>query len=257
MKLEGRVAWVTGGGSGIGRAISQCFAAEGARVVVNDLRPETAEETLKTLAGSGHLAQGGDISDSARVAAMGDEIEAELGRLDVLVNNAGVDRLPGDGLEDAMGGKGSLVTLMPDAGWTRMLEIHLNGAFFCSREAAKRMIPQKSGAIINMSSIAGLGGMGAIHYATAKAGLLGFTRSLARELGARNIRVNAICPGAIDTPMAQALSEPMVKGLLAATPLRRLGTAEEIAAAALFFASDDGAFVTGQWLSPNGGIHIG
>ncbi|MEM7411512.1 MAG: SDR family oxidoreductase [Myxococcota bacterium] len=259
MKLEGRVAWVTGGGSGLGRAISQCFAAEGARVVVNDLRPETAEETVKMLAGSGHLAQGGDISDSARVAEMGAQIRQECGRLDVLVNNAGVDRLPGDGMEDVLSGgaSASLVTVMPDAGWTRMLEIHLNGAFFCAREAAKLMLETGSGSIINMSSIAGLAGMGPIHYATAKGGLLGFTKSLARELGPRKIRVNAICPGAIDTPMAQALPEPVLKGFIAATPLRRMGTAEEIAAAALFFASDDGAYLTGQALSPNGGIHIG
>jgi 3-oxoacyl-[acyl-carrier protein] reductase len=138
-----------------------------------------------------------------------------------------------------------------------MLAIHLNGAFFCARAAVVPMLEQGSGSIVNMSSIAGLGGMGAIHYATAKAGLLGFTRALAREVGARGIRVNAICPGAIETPMTQNVPAPVMKGMIAATPLRRMGTADEIAAAALFLASDESSFITGQWLSPNGGIFIG
>ena len=137
-----------------------------------------------------------------------------------------------------------------------MLAIHLNGAFFCCREAAKQMIPAQSGSIINMSSIAGLGGMGPVHYATAKGGLLGLTRSLARELGRQKIRVNAICPGAIDTPMTENMGEGLIKGLLMGTPLGRMGTAQEIAALALFLASDDGGFITGQAISPNGGIHI-
>lgn len=256
MKLEGRVAWVTGGGSGLGRAICRRFAEEGARVAVNDVRPETAEETAAALPGEGHLAVAGDVSDSARVAAMATAIDAACGRLDVLVNNAGVDRVPDDGMEQLYEG-GPLTTRMADAGWTRMLEIHLNGAFFCAREAAKRMLEGGGGAIVNMSSIAGLAGMGPIHYATAKAGLLGFTRSLARELGGRGIRVNAICPGAIDTPMTSHVPEAILKAMVAATPLGRMGSAEDIANAALYLASDDSSFVTGQWLSPNGGIFIG
>jgi 3-oxoacyl-[acyl-carrier protein] reductase len=256
MKLEGRVAWVTGGGSGLGRAISGRFAAEGARVAVHDVRPEAAEETLKSLPGTGHLALAGDVTDSARVAEVAREIDRAFGRLDVLVNNAGVDRTPGDATDKLLA-TGSITPHMSDAGWTRMLEIHLNGAFFCAREAVKRMLEHRSGSIVNMSSIAGLAGMGAIHYSTAKAGLLGFTRALARELGPRGIRVNAICPGAIETPMTANVPEPILKGMIASTPLRRMGTADEIAAAALFLASDESSFVTGQWLSPNGGIFIG
>jgi 3-oxoacyl-[acyl-carrier protein] reductase len=256
MKLAGKVAWVTGGGSGLGRAISERFAAEGAIVAVNDVRPDTAKETVAQLSGRGHLAVAGDISDSARVAEMADEIAKTCGRIDVLINNAGVDRTPGDGTETLLK-TGSITPHMSDAGWTRMLEIHLNGAFFCSRAAVTRMLEQRSGSIVNMSSIAGLGGMGAIHYATAKAGLLGFTRALAREVGARGIRVNAICPGAIDTPMTGKVPPPVMQGMIAATPLRRMGTAQEIAAAALFLASDESSFITGQWLSPNGGIFIG
>jgi 3-oxoacyl-[acyl-carrier protein] reductase len=256
MKLDGRVAWVTGGGSGLGRAISERFAAEGARVAVNDLRPETAKETALRLPGRGHLALAGDISDSARVAEMGEEIAKTCGRLDVLVNNAGVERTPGDATDKLLA-TGSITPAMSDEAWSRMLAIHLNGAFFCARAAVVQMLEQGSGSIVNMSSIAGLGGMGAIHYATAKAGLLGFTRALAREVGARGIRVNAICPGAIETPMTQNVPAPVMKGMIAATPLRRMGTADEIAAAALFLASDESSFITGQWLSPNGGIFIG
>jgi 3-oxoacyl-[acyl-carrier protein] reductase len=235
--------------------MARAFAAEGAAVAVTDLRGETAELTIKELPGSGHLAIAGDVADGEAVAAAFARIEEAHGRLDVLVNNAGVDRLPGDGFDELMK-TGSQLPYMSDEAWTRMLAIHLNGAFFCSREAAKRMLPAESGSIVNMSSIAGLAGMGAAHYATAKAGLLGLTRSLARELGRKKIRVNAICPGAIDTPMTDQLSEPIRKGLLMATPLGRIGTAEEIAALALFLASDDSAFITGQAISPNGGIHI-
>lgn len=255
MKLSGRVACITGGGSGLGRAMALAFAAEGAAVAVNDLRAETAEETVKQLPGSGHLAIGADVADGEAVAAMFARIDEAHGRLDALVNNAGVDRLPGDGFEELMK-TGSQLPHMSDEAWMRMLAIHLNGAFFCSREAAKRMIPAQSGAIVNMSSIAGLAGMGPPHYATAKGGLLGLTRSLARELGRAKIRVNAICPGAIDTPMTEQLGEGLKKGLLMATPLGRMGTAEEIAALALYLVCDDSGFITGQAISPNGGLHI-
>jgi 3-oxoacyl-[acyl-carrier protein] reductase len=255
MKLAGRVAFVTGGGSGLGRAIAQVFAREGAAVAVYDLRGEAAKETVAGLAGKGHLALAGDVSDAAAVAAAFAELDAAHARLDVLVNNAGVDRLPGDGF-DQMLKSGSQLLHMSDEAWTRMLAIHLNGAFFCTREAVRRMLPAGSGSIIHMSSVAGLSGLGPVHYATAKAGLLGLTRSLARELGRRGIRVNAICPGAIDTPMTAAIGENLRKALLAVTPLGRLGTPDEIAALALFLASDDGGFVTGQAISPNGGIVI-
>jgi 3-oxoacyl-[acyl-carrier protein] reductase len=255
VKLAGRVAFVTGGGSGLGRAIAQRFASEGARVAVNDLVPATAKETVASLPGDGHVALAGDVSDAAAVAAAFAEVEARHGRLDVLVNNAGVDRTPGDGSDKLMSGESQLLH-MSDRAFARMLEIHLHGAFYCSREAARRMIPARSGAIINMSSIAGLAGMGSVHYATAKGGLLGMTRSLARDLARFGIRVNAICPGAIDTPMARQVPEPLLRALVAVTPLGRIGRPDEIAATALYLASDDAGFVTGQAISPNGGIHI-
>jgi 3-oxoacyl-[acyl-carrier protein] reductase len=254
-KLAGRVAFVTGGGSGLGRAIAEAFAREGAAVAVYDLRGDAARETVAELAGKGHLALAGDVADAGAVAAAFAELDARHARLDVLVNNAGVDRLPGDGFDEALKG-GSQLPHMSDEAWTRMLAIHLNGAFFCTREAVRRMLPLGAGTIIHMSSIAGLSGIGPAHYATAKAGLLGFTRSLAREVGRRGIRVNAICPGAIDTPMTRAIGENLRNAVVAATPLGRLGTPQEIAALALFLASDDGAFITGQAISPNGGIVI-
>jgi 3-oxoacyl-[acyl-carrier protein] reductase len=254
MKLAGRVAFVTGGGSGIGRAIAQAFAREGAQVAVNDLVESAAQETVAALPGAGHLALAGDVTDPARVAAIFAEVERACARLDVLVNNAGVDHVPGDGLEQL--GAGVQILNMGDEGWSRMLAIHVHGAFYCAREAVRRMLAAKSGSIINMSSIAGLGGLGTLHYSTAKAALLGFTRSLARDLGRYAIRVNAICPGAIDTPMSRRIPEPLIQGLLALTPLGRVGRPEDVAATALYLASDDGAFVTGQAISPNGGIHM-
>jgi 3-oxoacyl-[acyl-carrier protein] reductase len=187
---------------------------------------------------------------------MFERLDAAHDRLDVLVNNAGVDRTPGDGQEELMK-TGKQLPHMTDAGWQRMLAIHLDGAFFCTREASKRMTPRQSGSVINISSIAGLAGMGNVHYATAKAGLLGFTKSLARELGRQKIRVNAVCPGVIDTPMAARVPEALLKGLEVATPLGRVGQAHEIATTVLYFASDDSSFVTGQALSPNGGLVIG
>ncbi len=261
MRLEDRVAVVTGGGSGIGKAICEGFAQEGAKVVINDLELATAEATLKGLSGSDHLAVAGDVTDSPRIAAIFAEVEERYGRCDILVNNAGVDRTPGDG-SDRIAETGSMLLGMSDEGFRRMLDIHLNGAFYCAREAVRIMLKgsrdsrDSRGSIINLSSIAGLAGLGVVHYATAKGGVLGFTRSLARELGPRGIRVNAICPGVIQTPMLEAVPEALIEPMIASTPLRRVGEATEIATTALYLASDDSSYVTGQWISPNGGIHI-
>ena len=256
MKLEGRVAFITGAGSGIGRSIAEVFASEGARVVATDLRGDTAEETVQALAGEGHLALACDVSDAAAVASAMGRVKDEIGQLDVLVNNAGVDRLPGDGFEELFKGEIQLLNMSDDA-FNKMFAIHASGSFYCTREAARLMIPAKRGSIINLSSIAGLAGIGAVHYSGAKGAVLGMTRSLARELGRFNIRVNAICPGAIDTPMTAEVPEFAIQNMLKTTPLGRLGQASEISSTALFLASEDASYFTGQWLSPNGGCFIG
>ena len=275
MKLQDRVALITGAGSGIGRAVAQLFAAEGARVVVNDLNALTAKHTVESLGAraAGARAIAADVADSAQVRAMFAEIERELGTLDVLVNNAGIagtsaaerDRLLAKSDARIMEMVSGQVTThwditqdMTDESWVRMIGVHLNGTFFCTREALRLMSRQNRGTIVNMSSVAGLMGLENVpHYSAAKAGILGFTRAVAREVGSRNIRVNAICPGFIDTPMTQQMSPLMRQAVTMHTPLGRWAEPEEIAKTALFLASDDSSFFTGQWLSPNGGLFIG
>jgi 3-oxoacyl-[acyl-carrier protein] reductase len=273
MKLEGQVALVTGGGSGIGRAIALRFAREGARVVVNDIKREAAQKTVHELGGREGRAIAADVSDSAQVAAMFAEIEREYGgRLDVLVNNAGIagteedrERIArvaearlGETLAGHVTTHWDITQNMSDEAWHRMIGVHLNGTFFCSREALKLMSRVDRGVIINLSSVAALTGLDVVpHYSAAKGGILSLTRALAREVGSRGIRVNAICPGYIDTPMTAGVSPLMQKVILSRTPLGRWGEPDEVAATALFLASDDSAFYTGQWLSPNGGLVIG
>lgn len=254
MRLDGRIALVTGGGSGLGRAISQAFAAEGASVVVSDIRGQTAEETVEGLVGDGHLALEADVADEASVVALFDATHKAYGRLDIAMNNAGVDRWPGDGFEQLMKTGQQLVHMSAEA-FARVMAINVNGVFLCSREAAKLMLRQDhGGSIINMSSIAGISNQGGPHYAASKSAVIGLTRACARELGPQGIRVNAICPGAIDTPMTRQLAEPILEGLAAAAPLQRLGRPEDVAATAVFLASDESSFITGQWISPNGGL---
>lgn len=271
-KLDGRVALVTGAGSGIGRAIATLFAEEGARVVVNDVRRDAADDTVGKIAGARAIVA--DVSDSAQVRAMFEAVDREFGRLDVLVNNAGIAGGTPDErarvsdtvqarIAETMSGQPAqthwdITQSLSDEAWQRMIGVHLNGTFFCTREALKIMSRANRGSIVNMSSVAGLTGLEVVpHYSAAKAGILGFTRAVAREVGSRNIRVNAICPGYIDTPMTQPMSPLMRTIVLSRTPLGRYADPHEVATTALFLASDDAAFFTGQWLSPNGGLFIG
>jgi len=274
VKLKDKVSLITGAGSGIGRAIATLFAREGARVIVNDLNDKAARETVESLgaAGSGARAIRADVADSSQVKAMFAEIEREFGSLDVLVNNAGIagtsaadrDKLrerADTRIMELMSGEGIRTHLdgtqeMTDEAWHRMIAVHLNGTFFCTREALRLMSRRDQGAIINMSSVAAWGIEAVPHYSAAKAGILGFTRAVAREVASRKIRVNAICPGYIDTPMTQPMSDLMRKAVVARTPLGRYALPNEVAQTALFLASDDSSFFTGQWLSPNGGLLI-
>ncbi len=275
MKLEGRVALITGAGSGIGRAIALLFAEEGARVIVNDINLETAEQTIAEMGASkarGHAIRA-DVSDSAQVRAMFTEVAKGYDTLDILVNNAGIAETGGSRQEEVnrrgearvseimMGGKiqthWDMTQELSDEDWHRMIAVHLNGTFFCTREALKLMSRKNRGVIINMSSVAGLHGIPvASHYGAAKGGILGFTRSVAQEAGSRNIRVNAICPGWIETPMTESFSPLLKASQTARIELGRWGQPHEVAATALFLASDDSSYFTGQWLSPNGGLFI-
>jgi 3-oxoacyl-[acyl-carrier protein] reductase len=270
-RLEGKVALITGAGRGLGLAMARRFSEEGAEVWINDLHAEHAEKAAAEVGGRGIAA---DVADSAAVRRMFDTLSNGSGRLDVLVNNAGINGLEHDPeleeryrarqlaqvAEVAAGGPIrthlDITVETSDENWQRLLDVHLNGTFFCTREALKLMGPQGAGVILNLGSIMGTaGGAGAAAYCAAKAGILGFTRSMAREVASRNIRVNAIAPGWIDTDMTTFLGE-MRPVLEAQTPQRRLGDADDIAWAAVYLASEEAKFVTGQVLSPNGGWHM-
>ena len=275
MKLKDRIALVTGGGSGLGRAISLLFAEEGAHVIVNELRLETAEQTVASMKGpAGGRALQADVSDSAQVKAMFATIEREVGGLDILVNNAGIAFGPGDDraevnrksealIMELLSGQGGQTHLdvtqnLSDESWRRMLAVHVDGTFYCTREALKLMSRKNRGAIVNLSSVAALTGLEVVpHYSAAKGAILAFTRAVAKDVASRGIRVNAICPGYIDTPMTERMSPLIRTAVIARTPLRRTGEPHEVAATALFLVSDDSSFFTGQWLSPNGGLFIG
>lgn len=256
MRLEDKVAIVTGAASGIGKATAELFAREGGTVAIADLNGEGAEAVAKALPGEGHLGFACDVTDSARVNEVVEEVLAQHGHIDVLMNNAGVDRLPGDGFDEAIARREPPVLHISDDAVTKMLAIHVSGAIYFVRASARPMLAAGCGSIINVASIAGLAGMGPPAYAAAKGALLGLTKSLARELGPAGIRVNAICPGIIETPMTAAVPDAFLEPMVQATPLRRKGEARDIAELALYLASDASAFVTGQQISPNGGIVI-
>jgi len=275
MKLKDRIALVTGGGSGLGRAISLLFAEEGAHVIVNELRLETAEQTVASMKGpAGGRAIQADVSDSAQVKAMFATIERAVGGLDILINNAGIAFGPGDDraevnrksealIMELLSGQGGQTHLdvtqnLSDESWRRMIAVHVDGTFYCTREALKLMSRKNRGAIVNLSSVAALTGLEVVpHYSAAKGAILAFTRAVAKDVASRGIRVNAICPGYIDTPMTERMSPLIRTAVIARTPLRRTGEPHEVAATALFLVSDDSSFFTGQWLSPNGGLFIG
>ena len=244
MKLTGQIALVTGGSRGIGRACAIAFGKAGATVVLSYAGNEAAAAEAVALAGPNVRSMKFDVADSAACAAAVDEVVKGAGRLDVLVNNAGV----------AIDG---LAVRVKDDDWDRMLDTNLKGAFALCRAAARPMMKQRSGAIVNLTSVVGeTGNVGQAAYAASKAGLIGLTKSLARELASRNIRVNAVSPGFIDTDMTAGLNAELKAKMTETIPLGRLGSADEVARAVLFLAGDAASYVTGEVLKVNGGMYM-
>lgn len=251
-RLEKKVSFITGAGSGIGKATAEKFATEGSCVVVQDLNLASAQDVVENLGGSEHLALGGDVSDEKEMVNAFLEVSNKYGKLDVLVNNAGVSDLPDDGFKEVKEGKGPQIRHMSYGSFMKMLAIHAGGTFLCTQSAVPLM--KDGGSIINLSSIAGLAGWGPIHYSSAKGAILSFTRAAARELGGLDIRINAVAPGVVETPMIKDLEKSMLDPLVMMSPLGRIGKAEEIASTILYLACSESSFVTGQWISPNGGL---
>jgi 3-oxoacyl-[acyl-carrier protein] reductase len=265
MTLEGRVAVVTGGGSGIGKAICLRLAADGAKVAVLDVNEDAAAQAADAAGGEAVHA---DVSDSASVDAALAQAESALGPVDVWVNNAGVpaaaqaERVnPRAEQQLAEAASGPITTpleglvRLPDDEWRRLLSVHLDGTFFGTRAAARSMARRGTGSIVNIASICGISGCaGYPHYSAAKGGILAFTRAVAKELIVQGVRVNAIAPGFIETPTTAIMSDRLQAALRLQTPLGRYGRPEEVAATVAFLASDDASLYVGATLSPNGGI---
>jgi 3-oxoacyl-[acyl-carrier protein] reductase len=247
MLLNNSVALVTGGSRGIGRAIALELARSGARVVVNySGRADKAEETvqlIQELGGSGIAVQA-DVSLAEDVERLVETAVNTYGKIDILVNNAGITR-------------DTLLLRMKEADWDAVLNTNLKGVFLCTKAVSKGMMKQRSGSIINISSVVGItGNAGQANYAAAKAGILGFTKSIAKELASRGIRVNAVAPGYISTDMTETLPEEVRNQVLGQIPLGRIGSSEEIARAVVFLASPAASYITGQTLSVDGGMAI-
>jgi 3-oxoacyl-[acyl-carrier protein] reductase len=245
MNLNDKVAVVTGAAQGIGRAIAEALGQRGAHVVVADLQVEKAEATAREIAantGRQAMAIQVDVADNASAKAMIDRAIAELGRIDILVNNAGVTR-------------DNLIMRMKEADWDLVLNVNLKGAFNCSKAAIRPMMKQRYGRIVNITSVSGLAGQaGQTNYSSSKAGLIGFTKALAKEVGSRNITANAIAPGFIETDLTADLPQDLKDMALQMTPMGRYGTPEDIANAVTFLVSEEASFITGQVLSVDGGM---
>jgi 3-oxoacyl-[acyl-carrier protein] reductase len=238
--LKGKVALVTGGSRGIGAAVAHELGSAGARVAVNYRSSADAAEQIAEEIGG--IAVEGDVSDPVAAGALVEQVEGALGDLDCLVNNAGVTR---DGL----------IARMSDDDWDAVIETNLRGTFNTCRAVSRKMLRRRSGSIVNLTSVVGIhGNPGQANYAASKAGIIGLTKALARELGARGVRVNAVAPGYIDTELTGVLPEEVRNAILGSTPLGRLGEPEDVARAVRFLCSDESAFVTGAVLLVDGGL---
>lgn len=243
--LQDKIAVVTGASRGIGRGIAQRLAAEGVTVIINyHHSAEAAAEVVAEIeaAGGQAVAMQADVSQFAEAQALIKQVKKHFGRIDILVNNAGTTR-------------DNLILLMKEAEWDTVIETNLKSVYNCSKAAVRFMIKQRSGRIINITSVVGLSGQaGQTNYAASKAGIIGFTKSLAKEVGSRHVTVNAIAPGFVLTALTEVLPEEMQAQIIAATPLGRMGNAEDIAGTVAFLASDDASFITGQVISVDGGL---
>jgi 3-oxoacyl-[acyl-carrier protein] reductase len=246
MKVKDKVTIITGAGSGIGRGTAMLFAGEGAKVVVADVNSKGGEETVNEIRQNGGEAFFAllDISNREQIKNVVKETLDKYGKIDVLINNAGI-------IQDA------LVVKMTEEQWDRVISIDLKGPFNCIQAVVGSMIEKGGGEIINVSSIVGLyGNVGQTNYAAAKAGLIGMTKTLAKELGKKGIRVNAIAPGFIITPMTSGIPEKILEMMKEKTPLKRLGKPEDVANTLLFLASDEASFINGAVISVDGGLLI-
>lgn len=246
MRLESKVAIITGGGSGIGREAALLFAKEGAKVVVADVNEKCGEETaaeIKKNGGDGFFAKL-DVTNREQSRQVVKDSLGKYGRIDVLINNAGIT-------QDA------LLSKMTEEQWERVIDVNLKGVFNCIQALVEVMVNQGSGAIINTSSIVGINGnIGQVNYAATKAGVIGVTKTLAKELGKKGIRVNAVAPGFIKTPMTSNVPDKILETMKEKTPLRMLGEARDVAYAYLYLASDEARFVNGAVLCVDGGLVI-
>lgn len=245
--LEGKTALVTGGARGIGKAIALKFAAEGANVAFSDLNYDDNAAALEKeieamgVKGKGYASDASSFDGSEKLI---NDVVADFGRIDVLVNNAGITR-------------DNLLMRMTEADWDLVIKVNLKSIFNMTKAVQKVMLKQRSGSIINMSSVVGLSGnAGQSNYSASKAGLIGFTKSMAQELGSRSIRCNAIAPGFIETDMTAKLPEDVRKNWIEGIPLKRVGKPEDVADVALFLGSDLSSYVTGQIISVCGGMHM-
>jgi 3-oxoacyl-[acyl-carrier protein] reductase len=240
--LAGQVAVVTGGSRGIGRVLAQRLARDGARVVVTARSAEGAEACAAELSGSGHLGVACDVSDRAAVDALVKRVETEFGAIDVLVNNAGVTA-------------DNILVRLGDDDWDRVMDTNLRGAFLMTRAVARGMMKRRAGRIINVTSVVGLtGNRGQVNYAASKAGLVGLTKAVAKELASRNVLCNAVAPGFIETDMTSELSPGARETLQQQIALGRLGSPEDVAGVVAFLAGPDASYITGQVIVVDGGM---